>query len=228
VECRETLKLRFSEPVLRRELRSRISCEPQWRYSLDPRDGESVTELRLIGEERFLYDRRYSLRLARGIPDLQGNGTPEEIVYHFRSNGAGSSPPRVCGLRFYNGEDFASLAAYDTLELHPFDSGGYAFFDLSFQLADGATLPLQAAIDHFTITVSNAAAQIHPVRFETGPFEAEAPQPPAAAGQTVLRIHVWIKNRAGTGGTITLGLDSAFADSHGNPLSGDWKLSLNT
>ena len=222
------ISLRFSEPVHREELAQRIAFRPAWPHTLSPSDETYGSEFILTGEERFQYDRLYRLTLQKGILDAQGNGTEETVEYLFRTDSPRSAPPRVTILTFHDGSDFYELSAYDTIDLSPLGSGGYAFFDLYLELAEDAALKPEEAIEHFYISATNTAARIRPVRYESIPFDGPPPcsaDPEHHAG--VLRVHLWIENNEGASGTIYLKLTEGFTDTLGNPLEEDWSFSLN-
>jgi hypothetical protein len=233
-ECGWGIEVLFSEPVLRESIESYLLFSPGWRYSIDCPSLAS-DRFNLQPEERLAYDTVYTLTVRQGVTDEQGNKTPADAFYRFRSNGSASAPPAVARLRFrLNPADPPAAAEYAeygpndaflSLDLTEFPAGSTVatYLDLYLSLAQGAGFNLMSLMDAFSVSATNGCATfIIPAMQVTGFAD---PQPEPIAGATVVRIELGVTNGT-TSGVVTLKLSADLIDSSGNPIASAWQLPL--
>jgi hypothetical protein len=233
-ECGWGFAVRFSEPVMRDSLESYLNFSPGWRYELDS-PLEASDYFILQPEERLAYDTLYTFTVRQGVTDQQGNETPEDLIYRFRTNGAASKPPAVARLRFrLNPADPPGSAAYAeyapqdaflslNLAAFPVGSALPGYIDCYFTLAQGAGLNLMSLMEAFSISTTNGCASFAITGMQASGFSE--PQPEPVAGAVPARILLDISNGAASG-IVTLKLSADLLDSAGNPIAAAWQLPL--
>jgi hypothetical protein len=233
-ECGWGFAVRFSEPVMPDSLESYLNFSPGWRYELDG-PSEAGDYFILQPQERLAYDTLYTLTVRQGVTDQQGNKTPEDLAYRFRTNGAASKPPAVARLRFrLNPADPPESAAYAeyapqdaflSLNLASFPVGSTlpGYIDCYFTLAAGAGINLMSLMEAFSISTTNGCASFAITGMQASGFAQ--PQPEPVAGAAPARIHLDISNGAASG-IVTLKLSADLVDSSGNPIAAAWQLPL--
>lgn len=223
-------QLSFSEPVSRESLARCVSLEPVSTLSILP--GADWSQVFVVTPgQRLPWDAICTLTVSAGVTDMSGNRTAAESAAHVRTDGSLSRPPRVVLVRFRGTPvgaparpvDFDPAAPLAALPVSaddfPVGVVLLAWFDLHLALADGASLDLLSAAEHFTAAASAGCLSVAGAGVQASGFDD--PQPAAVAGAVALRVHVTIVNEAASG-TVTIGLAEGFADSRGNPLAADW------
>ena len=231
-ECAWGFQLVLSEEVTRESLSASIMLEPGGMLEITPLLDRASTFLLAPGE-RLAWDTVHTLTIREGLQDAEGNRTAEEAVYHFRTNGPGSRPPRVVKVRF-RGTPLAEPAEpvdYDPsipFAALPVGAGSFpvgtsvsSWFDLQVSLAEGAGIDFVSTLEHVTIEETGGCMSMRATALQTTGFDD--PQPEIIAGAVPLRFHVAIVNAAESG-TVSLGFSQGFADSHGNPIPTAWRL----
>ncbi len=233
-ECGWGFALTFTEPVTRDSLEGSLLAEPGLRFTIEPAV-DSAAEFMLRPSERLAWDTIYTLTVRKGITDLSGNETTEDIVHVFRTNGSRSRPPAVAAVRFRGTPlsdvaepvDFDPAVPFAALQISadhfPVAVALSTWFDLQLTLAESAALDLLSAMEHLSIQETNGCLSMRATALQSAGFDD--PQPQVIAGALPLRIHVSIVN-ASDSGIVTLGLTEGFVDSLGNPLTTDWQLSF--
>lgn len=233
-ECGWGFALAFTEQVTRDSLEGSLLAEPGFRFTIEPAV-DAAAAFSLKPAERLAWDTIYTLTVRKGITDLSGNKTTEDIVHVFRTNGSKSRPPAVAAVRFRGTPlsepeavvDFDPAVPFAALPIgadhFPVAVALPTWFDLHLSLAESAALNLLSAMEHFSIQQTNGCLSMRATSLQSAGFDD--PQPRVIAGVLPLRVHVTIVNAADSG-IVTLGLTEGFADSLGNPLSAAWQLSL--
>jgi hypothetical protein len=233
-ECGWGIEVHFSEPVLRESIESYLVFSPDWRYSIDCPSLASDT-LSLQPEERLVYDTVYTLTVRQGVTDEQGNKTPADTCYRFRSNGSASAPPQVTKLRFrLNPADppvdaeyaeYGPNDAFLSLDLTEFSAGSTVstYLDLYLILAQDAGVNLMSLMEAFSISTTNGCAIFAIPAMQATDFAD--PQPEPVAGAAVARIKLDITNGTSSG-IVTFKLSGDLIDSSGNPIAAAWQLPL--
>ena len=233
-ECGWGLALAFSEQVSRDSFEGSLLVEPSFPFTIAP-DVDAAAAFTLEPTERLAWDTIYTLTVRKGILDLSGNETTEDIVHAFRTDGGKSRPPTVVAVRFRGTPlsepaalvDFDPAAPFAALTIgadhFPVAVASATWLDLQLSLADSAALDLLSVMEHLSIEQTNGCLSMRATALQSTGFDD--PQPQAIAGAVPLRVHVSIVNAAESG-IVTLGLTEGFTDSLGNPLSTAWELSF--
>jgi hypothetical protein len=233
-ECTWGIEVRFSEPVLRDSLESYLVFSPGWRYTIE---SPSISSDRYVLEpsERLLFDTVYTLTVRQGVTDEQGNKTPADTIYRFRTNGEASRPPAAARLRFRRNPadppasasyaEYAQQDAFLSLDLAAFPVGSTVptYIDLYFSLAQGAGINLMSLMEAFSVSTTNGCAAIAITAMQVSGFAD--PQPAPVSGATPVRIHLDISNGVASG-LVTWKLSGELIDSASNPIAAPWQLPL--
>ena len=232
IECAWALLLSFDEEVTRESLASSLSLEPGAGLEIAPL-ADRASSFTLTPSSRLAWDTVHTLTVGRGVRDAQDNASSAAAVFLFRTDGAGSRPPRVVKVRF-RGTALPEAAApvdYDPavpFMALPIGTGSFplgvqvqSWFDLQLALADGAGIDIVPVLGSLSIDATGGCLVMRPLALQVSGFDD--PQPEAVAGAVPLRVVVTVVNAAASG-TVSLRLAEGFADSRGNPLGSAWRL----
>lgn len=227
------LELQFSESVSRENIESFIDLQPAWSFAIDPA-GAPRDRFILNPRERLVWGALYSLRIKKGILDMNGNTSTTDVVYNFRTDGAATRPPRVEVVRFrLNPADtanplhdqYAAQDAFANLNLSNFTPGvdSVSYFDVYLSLASGAGIDPFSIMHSFSVTATNGAALISPTAVSVGPFPD--PQPAVLPGLVPVRISVSVTNTTNSG-IVTIAVSDSLTDTTGNKAAAAFGLPL--
>lgn len=231
-ECAWGIRLVFSEEVTRESLLGCLLLEPGGLVEITPAL-DRATAFHLTPAQRLDWDTLHTLTIRKGLLDSQGNHSSKEAVFHFRTDGPGSRPPRVSRVRFRGTPlaepaqpvDFDPSIAFAALPIgadhFPVGVQLSSWFDIQVAFAEGAGLDVVSTLECFTIEQTGGCLSMRATALETTGFDD--PQPEAIPGAVPLRFHVAIVNAAESG-TVSLGFSRGFADSRGNPLPEAWRI----
>lgn len=232
------LVLVFSEKVERDGLESRIRIEPAWSYAIDDAAAFGSTFI-LKPQERLSRDTLYSVTVAKGIQDGQGNASADEVVFRFMVDGPATASPTVARLRFRSNPEAAPASAlYDdkpcdhsadysslSIAVSSFGVGAAVetYADIYFSLAAGASIDLFSLMDELAVEATNSCAAFSIKKMQTSGFAD--PQPIAAAGFLPVRVIMDITNSSGSG-IVAFKIGDGLVDSAGNPIASAFRLPL--
>jgi hypothetical protein len=232
------LVIAFSESVERDGLESRIRIEPAWTYTVEDAAALGTTFV-LKPQERLSRDTLYSLTIAKGIKDAQGNASPDESVFKFMVDGTATASPKVTRLRFRsNPEAPVAAALYDdkpcdhsadysslSIAVPSFGVGSAieTYADVYFSLATGASIDLFSLMDEFAIEATNSCAGFSIKKIQTIAFAD--PQPLAVLGSSPVRVIMDITNTSASG-IVTFKVGDGLVDSADNPIASAFRLPL--
>lgn len=230
------LALEFNTPVRRQDIIRAIEFDPEISFSVVPEFQSTSGLFEILPDERFEYDREYTLRLAGDIRTDLGVETRIDRFVRFRVDGAASRPPAVGSVFFLENPKTENVVGPlrddDELDLSEYGEGGdTGFFDLYVTPGTGARFdPLELA-SAFSFSVDNVAADFELVNVlatDTGGQTNLEPQPAAepANDEMIIRVHAVIEDLENSG-VITVSIDGSARDSYDNALGRTWQRRLN-
>ena len=240
IEKDAAILIRFSEPVARESAGKNLTITPAVPYDTSWNDDDAV--LTLTPREHFPYDCLYTLVLAEGITDRQGNPLAASVTCKFRTDGAASRPPEIARAAFTNtfsaGTPVLPLTVLEPLSIITFSSAVceapcYGFFDIHAVLAPGASLVPASIYSSLSLSADNAT--VTPVACQTGEsitFMASELPPETIPGAQVIRVVVDIDNSSAPfndkSGKISLSFNTSLRDTFGNHLPEQWGIDVYT
>ncbi len=257
-EATDGFVITFSEPVQTSSAIGAVTISPSVQPTIQEQNTQSTTTLTYTFANRLAWGTTYSLSIASGVLDTQGNASTQSYAYYFNVNGTATQPPLVAGVYFLTNPAtvfptsgspgtpvYQALSPNGTLSLDSTDFPPAAtvptetYFDLYFNVASGATLDPLAVGRAFSTNVTNNAVAITQVAvqiYTTNPTSPpiESPEPSLGAGQVLSRVYVDLtvngSSTPGTqlGGVVTLELATSLVDSLGNALAQQYLLPLNS
>ncbi len=250
VNAKDRIVVRFSEAMDRESVKNGLSFSPTARYTVAwNADG---TEITITPDPYFDYGKLLCLTVAKTALDLSGNDLTDSVSYNFRVTGSRSKPPQILAVLFLNGFDGAGNPLSDgLLTLSPMLSFGFAghywpdtkpatapvgFFDVHFEIAEGATINLIEFLSKFSVTCDGASITPFACEIDSNISHMTAvPHDggfPPSATHHVVRYFAYIDNYSSAykfvPGLMRLSLSSDFTDSAGNALGEAWSLTANT
>ena len=240
IEKDAAILIHFSEPVARESAERNLTITPAVPYDTSWNDDDAV--LTLTPREHFPYDCLYTLVLAEGITDRQGNHLVANVTCKFRANGAASRPPEIARAAFTNtfsaGTPVLPLSMLEPLSIITLSSAVceapcYGFFDIHAVLAPGASLVPASIFSSLSLSAENAA--VTAVACQTGEsitFMASELPPETIPGAQVIRVVVDIDNSSALYndkcGKISLSFNTSLCDTFGNHLPEQWGIDVYT
>jgi hypothetical protein len=226
-EATAGLLVTFSEPVLTSSALSAVTLSPSVAFTIKESNSLHTQTLTYAFPERLAYGATYTLVVAAGLLDAQGNKSSAPASYHFTVDGSATRPPVVTRLCFPSSAgDPATktvLAAYDSIVL-PSSTPPETFFDLYVTHASGALLEPFSVSQSFSVAASNGAADITPFAIEPNPAQVGTPAP--GTDEEVIRVWVHVVNHLSSG-QIVIRISTALTDEKGNGLAQEFVLPLN-
>lgn len=231
------LSLVFSEPVLADTVKAAIQAEPSFGYDVRSDGGDSGASYRIVPTERLRYGTTYSFTLRKGVEDLLGNKSRDDMAFHFKVDGPSSRPPEILSMAFrknpegasaeYALYDMASDPQYGVLPLDPLvfvpATTKRTYLDLVVRLASGAALDPFSLMESFSVSSTNSCASFSPMKID---YPVADPAVPPPAGAAAVRVWIDVTNRNASG-LLTFRIASGFHDDKANSLAGEWVLPLN-
>lgn len=231
------LFLGFSEPVDADTVEAAVQAEPSFGYDFRSDGGDSGTSYRIVPTERLRYGTTYTFTLRKGVEDLLGNKSRDDMVFHFRVDGPSSRPPEILSMAFRKNPEGASAdyAFYDMASnpqygVLPIDSLVFVpattkrtYIDLVIRLAAGAALDPFSLMETFSVSSTNSCSSFAPMKVDYPVADPAVPPPP---GAVAARVWLDVTNRNASG-LVTFRIASAFHDDKATPLAEEWALPLN-
>lgn len=240
IEKDAVILVHFSEPVARESAERNLTITPVLPYDTSWNDDDTV--LIITPREQFPYDSLYTLVLAAGITDRQGNSLAAGVTCKFRTNGTASRPPEIARVAFTNtfsaGTPVPPLTILEPLSIITLSSAVcespcYGFFDIHVILAQNATLDPASIYSSLSLSADNAA--VTAIACQTGDgitFMANELPPETLPGAQVIRVVVDIDNSSALYndkcGKISLSFNTSLRDTFGNHLPDQWGIDVYT
>jgi len=223
------IALEFSEPVDPATVKNKLSIQSSLGYTLSPPYPASAS-LVLTFTDPPIYGKLYTLSLARGVGDRQGNASTQQVLCNFMVNGPASKPPRLIGIRlplapgggpgneepiqFSMDDAFANVPISNGTGRYPFDVPTNTWIELYFDVAQGAQIDLFSLMNSLNVSATNGALSFAPRNMKHTGFTWTDPAP---GWECYERIEVQGLLTNGTnGGLVTVSLSADLADSLGN------------
>jgi hypothetical protein len=214
IEKDEQFLITFSAPVPLGKRAGVVEVEPSAPFSLDwESPGGACT---LCFADRLGWGQLYSLGVLGESYTFLVNGpgslpiTVEAIRYCPDIN-ASPGPPSFLTLRFADNVDFTGA-------LNP-------VFDLHLRHAEAAQIDLGSFLRAFSLSISGGCIELDALEVEGSPLAVD-PDPPPAAGQSVLRLYCEIDDPP-LSGTVTFTVRRELRDSLDNHLQQEYALLIN-
>lgn len=225
------IRLKFDEPVTRGNFKSHITIKPGTDYEIPASSDEFLDVIVIEFESRPVFDTVYTLTLDENIADSNGNTLGDRVVYRFRTNGPGSTPPAVELVRFSSTigspTGIVTCGAFDNINLTASAGPADEYFDVYISIADNAGILKKDFIDNFSVSSSDSADCISVSIFGVKISPASpAPDPLPQPEEIVVRIYAEVETFTGPG-ILTFKLESDFSDSAGNTIPEAWMLQTN-
>lgn len=233
LETFSNLLLQFSVPVSVASVDRAFSIFPEASVELLPDNVAVSDSITVVFPERLAYDTVYTLHLDTNTESAQGINLPEAVCWRLRTDGPASRPPSIEQVTFLDNPaagEIQTYSSYDLLQLDNFEphtpGQESAFFDLYFRTAESAEINILQFMNSFSCSSTNNCAAIEITAAECGVLSGPPPVPPEGDGQTIIRVHISVEDKAGNG-IIEFRLDSSMQDSYGNHPESDWYFPLN-
>ena len=233
-EADGSIKIIFSEPVSPETVENAVSIAPAWDHSFQYDNEKTPVSVLLLGREKFVYSRTYTLMVDTTLTDLQGNRLKEPETYCFSVTGPRSRPPEI--VRCTMLADPVSGAVIETppfslisLENYfPSSESRDCFFDIYIRFALGSGPDILSFCENFSITATNFCAELVPSGIEIEDLINPLPDPPADTlnNERIIRVHADVLDDPDKSGVIRLILDDDFHDSSGNSMAEIWSRTL--
>ncbi|AEJ19212.1 Ig-like domain-containing protein [Gracilinema caldarium] len=223
------IALEFSEPVDPSSVKNRLSFQSSLGFTLSPPYPASTT-IELTFTDSPVYGKQYTLSLGRGITDIHGNTSTQQVLCRVLNNGPASKPPRFIGLRlplapgggagneepvrYAMSDSFSDLPISSGTDRYPYDVPTDTWFELYFDMAQDAHLDLFSLMNSLNVNATNSALSFAPRSIKNSGFTWADPVPEWADYERV-EVRGLITNGT-NGGVVTFSLSSDLSDTLGN------------
>ncbi len=226
-EATAGLQVTFSEPVLTSSALSAVTISPSVAFKVQESNALYTQALTYTFPERLSYGVTYTVVVAAGLQDEQGNKSITPASYHFIVDGTETMPPLVAHVCF---PSTPGVPASD-VELTPYcqvplsGSGPVdTFFDLYLGHAAGASFDPFAVSQSFSVSATNGAADFTPFAIEVNPTQVGPLIP--GPGEEVVRVWVHMTNHISSG-QVVVRVSTALSDNRGTTLAQEFVLPFN-